>query len=167
MSVLQQANALRDHIVHARHDQALDAARALVTSLSEDSSTGSSGTLSGASKAIRWDETSGEMTPVVPKPIAKAFAYFRAMSEPYYNSAILDDAEHEVRLAVVKHANPNLVAAVRAWRAEWDDAPPGTGWAEAMKLSSWHRLIDEIGWDRDIEKMLRARSGHETAEVAP
>jgi hypothetical protein len=62
-----------------------------------------------ADSEIAYDETSGEMQPALPAPIAKALAYFRAMSEPYYNGAILDDAEHQLRLAIVAHeeARPN------------------------------------------------------------
>jgi hypothetical protein len=93
------------------------------------------------------------MKPTLPEPIAKALAYFRATSAPYFNGAILDDAEHQLRLAILKHANPLVVAALRAFRKEWDAAPPGTDWPAAAKLGSWHRLMDEMGYDRDVETM--------------
>lgn len=55
-----------------------------------------------ASDELEWDE-SGEMKPTLPEPIAKALAHFRAMSEPYYSYAMLNDAEHQLRLAILKH----------------------------------------------------------------
>jgi hypothetical protein len=61
------------------------------------------------SDEIKWNEETGEMEPTLVEPIAKALAHFRAMSEPYFDSSTLDDAEHQLRLAIQTYvdAMPN------------------------------------------------------------